>query len=103
MVWSFTPIGVNYNYNLWEQPEEFIRQTIDIDAKLMTDIGVNAIRSFATIPPKWVTYLYEKWGIYTAVNYLFGRYGLTVDNKWIPRTNYSDQRTLETLMRKAMK
>ncbi len=99
MVWSFTPIGEKYIYNLWGQSEEHIKKVIDIDFSLMRDIGVNVIRSFSTIPPKWVEYIHENYGIYTAINYLFGRYGISVENKWHPQTNYAMPATREELLR----
>ena len=63
----------------------------------MKAAGVNAIRSFATIPPRWVTYVYREHGIMTAINPLMGRYGATIDGRWIPNTDYSDPRTREVL------
>ena len=98
VVWSFTPIGENYSYVLWDQPEEIIQEMIDRDAALMQEMGVNAIRVFADIPPKWVSYLYQRYGIFTIINDLFGRYGLTVDGRWHARTNYADLRTREIIL-----
>jgi beta-galactosidase len=98
MVWAFTPIGDNYSYNLWDKSEEFIQQMIDRDAVLMQEMGVNVIRSFSMIPPKWVTYLYERYGIYSVINDMFARYGLSVDGRWMGRTDYSDLRTREVIL-----
>ncbi len=103
MVYAFTPIGENYTYNLWNEPEDFIKRMLDTDGKLLQEMGVNVIRSFAVIPPRWVTYLYETYGIYTAMNYTFGRYGISVDDKWYPRTDYSMPRTRETLIAETLK
>ncbi|RLW70744.1 MAG: hypothetical protein B6D68_00465, partial [spirochete symbiont of Stewartia floridana] len=82
VVWSFTPIGENYSYSLWNQPKEFIQRMIDTDAALMKEMGVNAIRVFTDVPPEWIEYLYRRYGIYTVVNDMFGRYGLMVDGRW---------------------
>ena len=41
----------------------------------MKTANINAIRAFSTIPPRWVTYIYEEYGIMTAINPLMGRYG----------------------------
>ncbi len=90
VVWSYTPIGENYRYDLWAQSDEFIKKMIDTDAKLMKEAGVNAIRVFSMVPPKWITYIYKNYGIYTIVNYLFGRYGVSVKGTWYPKTDYSD-------------
>lgn len=98
MVWSFVPIGHNYSYSLWDQPEEIIQKMIDTDAVLMQEMGVNAIRVFADVPPKWISYLYSRYGIYTVVNDLFGRYGMMVDGRWHARTNYADMRTRELIL-----
>ena len=95
VVWSFTPIGENYNYDLWEQDERYIRRVIDTDARLMKEIGVTAVRLFSTIPPKWVSYLYRRHGIYTIINDLMARYGYSVDGRWYPNTDYSLPRLRE--------
>ncbi len=98
VVWSFTPIGENYSYSLWNQPKEFIQRMIDTDAALMKEMGVNAIRVFTDVPPEWIEYLYRRYGIYTVVNDMFGRYGLMVDGRWHGQTNYSDLRTREIIL-----
>ncbi|MBT8135803.1 MAG: hypothetical protein KJO54_02185 [Gammaproteobacteria bacterium] len=99
MVWGYTPRNENYTYNLWGESDEFIRKVLDYDFGLMKAAGVNAIRSFATIPPKWVTYVYREHGIMTVINPLMGRYGYTIAGKWVPFTNYSDPLTREILLR----
>jgi beta-galactosidase len=93
IVWTFVPIGENYSYILWNQSDEYIRTLIDTDAELLKAMGVNVIRVFSDVPPQWVQYLYQRHGIYTVVNDLFGRYGMTVDGRWLGRTDYSDMRT----------
>ncbi len=98
VVWSFVPIGENYSYSLWDQPKELIQKMIDTDAALMKEMGVNAIRVFTDVPPEWIEYLYRRYGIYTVVNDLFGRYGLIVDGRWHGQTNYSDPRTREVIL-----
>ncbi|NND60459.1 MAG: hypothetical protein HKN49_09355 [Gammaproteobacteria bacterium] len=99
VVWGYTPRGENYTYNLWGESDDFIRKVLDYDFGLMKEANVNAIRSFAMIPPKWVTYVYEEHGIMTVINPLVGRYGYTVGGKWIPRTDYSDPLTRATLIK----
>ncbi|MDJ0778571.1 MAG: hypothetical protein QNJ85_11965 [Gammaproteobacteria bacterium] len=96
-VWGYTPRGANYTFNLWSEPEERIRAVLDHDFGLMAAAGVTANRSFTIIPPKWVTYIYEKYGIYSVINPLMGRYGASIDGVWVPFTDYSDQRTREVL------
>lgn len=97
VVWSYTPIGENYTYDLWSQSDEFIQRVIDTDAELMKDMGVNAIRVFSEVPAKWIEYFYYQHNIYTIVNYTFGRYGVTVNGKWHSRTDYSDRHTREAI------
>ena len=45
------------------------------EMSLLQAMGVNAIRLFNTIPPKWVAWIRDEYGIYTAINHLMGRYG----------------------------
>jgi hypothetical protein len=97
VVWGYSPKGENYNYNLWGESDEFIKKVLEHDFSLMKKAGVNAIRAFSIIPPKWVTYIYEEYGIMSAVNPFMGRYGATIDGVWKPQTDYSDPRTREVL------
>ncbi len=97
IVWGYTPRNQNYTYNLWGETDEHIRKVLDYDFGLMRAAGTNAVRSFAMIPPKWVTYVYEKHGIMTVINPLMGRYGYLVGGRWIPNTDYSDELTRATL------
>ena len=97
VVWSYTPTNENYAYNLWEKPDDFITKVLDYEFGLMRAAGVNAIRSFALIPPEWVNYIYREHGIMTVINPLMGRYGYTVDGDWLPFTDYSDALTRATL------
>lgn len=98
VVWSYSPRGANYTYNLWSESEEFIRQVLDYEFGLMKAAGVNAVRSFSIIPPKWVTYIFREHGIMSVVNPLMGRYGYTVDEEWVPFIDYSDELTRATLL-----
>jgi len=96
-VWDYKPVGTNYSYDLYGQSEEFIKNLIDHEFGLMAKAGVTATRSFVRVPPKWVTYIYETYGIMTVVNPLMGRYGTVVDGKAVVNTDYSDPRTREVL------
>ena len=102
VVWGYTPINENYNYNLWGQSDDFIRKVLDYDFGLLKAAGVNAVRSFNIMPPKWITYIYEEYGIMMVINPLMGRYGTTIGGKWIPFTDYSDPLTRETLKKEAL-
>ncbi|MGI9270544.1 MAG: hypothetical protein ACR2QT_02120 [Woeseiaceae bacterium] len=99
VVWGYTPRGQNYTYNLFGQTDDQIRKILDYEFGLMAAMGVNTIRSFTMMPPKWVEYVYREHGIMSVINPLMGRYGYNVDGKWIPFTDYSDARTREVLKR----
>ena len=51
---------------------------------LLQDMGVNAIRQYVGIPPRWVQYIYEQYGIFTVLNHTVARYGFTLDGVWTP-------------------
>ena len=97
VVWSYSPRGENYTYNLWDESDEFIMKVLDHDFGLMAEAGINTNRSFTMIPPRWVTYIYEKHGVMSLINPLMGRYGATIGGVWQPFTNYSDPLTRDTL------
>ena len=101
MNWDYFPIGSNYSYSLWSQPDDIIKAALDQDMPLLKNMGVNAIRQHIDITPKWIKYIYEKYGIYTMLYDSFGRYGLTVDGVWVPNTDYSDPRTRAVLLEEA--
>ncbi|WP_428236706.1 glycoside hydrolase family 2 TIM barrel-domain containing protein [Gracilimonas sp.] len=98
MNWDYFPRGTNYAYSLWNQSPEFIEQALDYEMSLLKNMGVNAIRVYTGIPKKWITYIYENYGIYTMLNHSFGRYGLTIDGAWMANTEYSDPRVQELLL-----
>jgi hypothetical protein len=92
MNWDYFPIGTNYMYSLWTQPDDFIRDALANEMPLLQNMGVNAIRVYAGMPPRWVKYVYETYGIYTIINHPMARYGYTLDGVWIPSVDYSDPR-----------
>lgn len=98
MNWDYFPIGTNYSYSLWKQPDEIIRKALDTEMSLLKNMGVNAIRQYTGVPPKWIAYIYENYGIYTMLNHSFGRYGLTLDGVWVGNTIYNDLRTKNQLL-----
>lgn len=101
MNWDYFPVGTNYSYSLWNQSDDFIKQALDSEMGLLKNMNVNAIRVYTGIPKKWITYIYEQYGIYTMLNHAFGRYGVTVDGAWMANTEYSDPRVIELLMKEA--
>ena len=98
MNWDYYPISTNYSYSLWNQSDEFIKAAVDSEMGLLKNMGVNAIRQYTGVPPKWIQYIYENYGIYTMLNHSFGRYGLTLDGVWTPVTVYDDPKTAEFLI-----
>ena len=103
VVWSFTPIGENYAYDLFTKPDDYVRRTVDADMSLLKRMGANTIRCFSTIPPEWIEYIYARYGIMTIVNDMFGRYGVMVGGQWQPHTDYSDPATRRLLLDQAKK
>ena len=77
MNWDYFPIGANYSYSLWKQPDDIIRAALDTEMPLLKNMGVNVVRQYTGVPARWIRYIYEKYGIYTMLNHSFGRYGLT--------------------------
>lgn len=101
MNWDYFPIGTNYSYSLWTQSDKFIQDALDDEMGLLKNMGVNTIRVYSGIPKKWIEYIYTNYGIYTMLNYTFGRYGLTIDGVWKPNTEYSDPKTRELLLKES--
>ena len=99
--WDYFPIGTNYSYSLWNQSDKFVQDALDDEMGLLKNMGVNTIRVYSGIPKKWIEYIYNNYGIYTMLNYTFGRYGLTIDGVWKPNTDYSDPKTRELLLKDA--
>ncbi len=98
MNWDYFPIGTNFNYSLWNQSEDVIKNALDAEMGLLQNMGVNTIRVYTGIQPKWITYIYETYGIHTMLNHSFGRYGLTINGVWTPVTDYRDPETKKLLL-----
>ncbi|MBX2826710.1 MAG: glycosidase [Flavobacteriaceae bacterium] len=102
MNWDYVPIGTTLastSYQFWNQPDEIIRAALDAEMALLKNMGVNAVRQYVGVKPKWVQYIYEEYGIYTMINHAFGRYGLTLNGTWTPHTDYADPETKALLMK----
>lgn len=99
MNWDYFPIGTNYNYSLWKQPEVVIRAALDYEMPLLRNMGVNTIRQYTGVPARWIKYIYENYGIYTMLNHSFGRYGLTVKGRWEANTDYSSPQVKDLLLK----
>lgn len=101
--WDYFPIGTtNPSYNFWGQPDDFIKAALDAEMSLLKNMGVNVLRLYVGVKPKWIRYIYEKYGIYTMLNHTFGRYGVTLpDGSWMGNTEYADPRVRELLISEA--
>ena len=99
MNWDYYPIGTNYTYIFWEQPENFIKEALNEEMGLLKNMGVNTIRVYAGIPKKWIEYIYANYGIFTMLNHSFGRYGLSLNGTWVANTEYSNSITRYELLK----
>ncbi len=101
MNWDYVPIGTTIastSYQFWNQSDDIIKAALDAEMALLKNMGVNVIRQYVGVQPKWITYIYENYGIYTMINHAFGRYGLTINGAWVPITDYADPATKELLL-----
>jgi len=99
MNWDYVPIGTDVvDADFWNKPDNIIRAALDDEMALLQNMGVNTIRVYTGIQPKWITYIYDNYGIYTMINHTFGRYGLTIDGVWTPITEYNEPKTMDLLM-----
>ena len=103
MNWDYFPIGTNYSYSLWKQSDDVIKAALDAEMGLLKNMGVNTIRQYTGVQPKWIQYIYEKYGIYTMLNHSFGRYGLTLNGAWVEVTDYRNPETQKLLLEEVTK
>ncbi|MFA7329464.1 MAG: glycosidase [Candidatus Delongbacteria bacterium] len=96
--WDYAPIGTNYNYSLWAQPDAVIEAALEQEMPLLQAMGVNTIRQYTGVPPRWVRFIHERYGIYTVLNHPMGRYGMTLEGSWVSPTDYSDPRARSALV-----
>ena len=74
MNWDYFPVGsTNPWYNFWGQSDDFIKAALDSEMTMLKNMGVNVIRQYLGVKPRWVQYIYEKYGIWTMINTTFGR------------------------------
>lgn len=97
MNWHHIPIGQTYRFSLWNEADSSIEAVLHQHMSLLQAAGVNTIRQYVGIPPRWIRHIYETYGIHTALNHPFARYGYQIDGKWIATVDYADPR-LATLL-----
>ncbi|MFN4985758.1 MAG: glycoside hydrolase family 2 TIM barrel-domain containing protein [Ignavibacteria bacterium] len=102
MNWDYFPTGTNYSYSLWKQPDATIKAALDYEMGLLKNMGVNVIRQYTGIPSRWISYIHERFGIYTVLNHTFGRYGLTVNNAWVPNIDYANAEIQSILLKEVV-
>jgi hypothetical protein len=95
MNWGYMPVGENYAYDFWGKPDEFIKTALATEMPMLQAMGCNSIRQYVGIPPRWVEYIWENYGIYTILNHPVARWGITIDGVWIAQTDYSDPKVRE--------
>ena len=101
--WDYVPIGTDVlTAKFWEKSDDVIKAGLDEEMALWQNMGVNAIRTYIGMPPKWITYIYENFGIYTMINSQFGAYGLTIDGVWNPQTDYADPKVKKHLVEESL-
>jgi hypothetical protein len=98
MNWDYFPIGTNYSFDFWNQPDDFIIAALAAEMTLLQEMGVNTIRVYTGIQPKWIEYIYKNYGIYTMLNHSFGRYGVSIDGNWVPHTDYANPKARTVLI-----
>jgi hypothetical protein len=98
MNWTYIPIGENYSYDFWGKPDDFIKDALEYEMTMLQEMGINSIRQYVGIPPRWVEYIWENYGIYTILNHPVARWGATIDGVWVPVTDYSNPRLREVVV-----
>lgn len=100
--WSYIPVGENYSYDFWGKSDAFIEEALNYEMGLLKRGGVNSIRVYANIPPRWVEWIYDNYGITCMVNPLMGRYGVNVDGTFVPVVDYSDEKHRAAIKKETM-
>ncbi|MEM8937852.1 MAG: SpvB/TcaC N-terminal domain-containing protein, partial [Bacteroidota bacterium] len=85
MNWEYYPVGTNYTYSLWEQPEAFIKAVLEKEMTLLKDMGVNALRIYLDMPKKWITSAVQETDELSLVNVM----------PWVSRGGYKLAGALE--------
>jgi hypothetical protein len=95
--WDHVPVGQNYAWSLWEQPDDVIVEALSREMPLLQRMHVNALRIYSGIPARWIEYIYDRYGIWTVLNHTVGRYGFNIDGRWVPSVDYSDAHTRDVI------
>lgn len=101
MNWDYVPIGTTItDRDIWKRSDKVIKAALQAEMTLLKDMGVNAIRAYH-MEPKWISYIYHTFGIYTMINITFGAYGLDINGVSVPKTDYANEETKIVLMNEA--
>ncbi|MDP0492297.1 MAG: glycoside hydrolase family 2 TIM barrel-domain containing protein [Verrucomicrobiota bacterium JB023] len=93
--WSHCPVGKKYDYDLFAEEEATIQAALQRDLPLMKEAGANTLRHI--VPEEWMGKIHERFGFYFIANDYCGRYGVTLDGKFIAHPDYSDPKTRELI------
>ena len=76
VVANFIPVGEGnaYKTGLWNETDTHIKNILDHDISLMTNAGINTIRTFSNIPGEWVDYIYNTFGVRLIISHWIGGY-----------------------------
>lgn len=86
--WSHCPVGMKYDYDLFSEDEASIKAALKRDMSLIKQAGGNTIRG--VVPMPWMKFIHETYGLNFISNDYCGRYGLTIDGKFVSQVNYAD-------------
>lgn len=93
--WSHCPVGMKYDYDLFQEEKPAIEAALKRDMSLIRKAGGNTIRGVVPVP--WMKYIHETYGMHFISNDHCGRYGLTIDGKYVAQINYADPKTREII------
>ena len=68
--WEYLPHGSVPSYYFWGSDDTFIKDVLDYQMPLLSGMGINAICLQAGVPARWISYIYETYGIYSVIQYV---------------------------------
>tara|TARA_B100000427_G_scaffold47302_1_gene35316 strand:- start:33 stop:2978 length:2946 start_codon:yes stop_codon:yes gene_type:complete len=67
--WEYLPHDSVSSYYFWGSDDGFIKDVLDYQMPLLSRLGINTICFQVGVPARWVSYIYETYGIYSVVQY----------------------------------